>query len=151
MITSIELPDALTEIPAGAFMSCQNLESIVIPASIKTIGSVAFEFCTKLETVTFKSSTELTISGYAFYVCQRLKNVIFENDTRLIIDSYAFDTCSRLKSIVLPESIVSIASAAFNNCSDDLTVYVRAESIPQGTDEWMADVKEVIRGYKEEE
>lgn len=41
-LSSIILPEGLTEIPAGAFLDCQNLKSVTIPASVESLGELSF-------------------------------------------------------------------------------------------------------------
>jgi hypothetical protein len=47
-LTSIEIPNSVSEISAEAFKDCTSLTSIQIPKST-TIGDKAFEGCTKLK------------------------------------------------------------------------------------------------------
>lgn len=44
-VTSIVLPDSITEINDGTFWCCRGLTSIVIPKSVKRIGCSAFKDC----------------------------------------------------------------------------------------------------------
>ncbi len=47
-LTSIDMPNSLINIGAGAFRSCRGLTSIVIPNSVTTIGREAFYQCSGL-------------------------------------------------------------------------------------------------------
>ena len=51
-VTSIELPDSITQIAAGAFYYCTGLKSIISPESVAKIGLGAFEGCKSLEEIT---------------------------------------------------------------------------------------------------
>jgi len=62
-ITSVILPNSLTEIDQNAFVSCTGIKSITIPASVTKIGS-AFDTCTNLTSVTFEGGAA-TLSSYA--------------------------------------------------------------------------------------
>ena len=61
-ITSVTLPNSLTEIDQNAFVGCTGIKSITIPASVTKIGS-AFDTCTNLTSVTFEGSAA-TLSSY---------------------------------------------------------------------------------------
>jgi len=50
-ITSITIPNTVTNIDASAFEGCSNLESITIPASVKHIEVGAFDGCENLKRV----------------------------------------------------------------------------------------------------
>jgi hypothetical protein len=66
-LTSVTLPTALVEIGANAFWGCTALTSISLPASIRTIGTYAFRNCTALTTVTIPASvTRITFGANAF-------------------------------------------------------------------------------------
>lgn len=48
-VTSITIPDGVTEIGYEAFMLCKSLEEINIPDSITKTGEMAFASCTSLK------------------------------------------------------------------------------------------------------
>jgi hypothetical protein len=48
---SYKIPNTVTNIGAGAFISCSNLISVTIPSSVIRIGNSAFLFCTGLTSV----------------------------------------------------------------------------------------------------
>ncbi|MBR1987596.1 MAG: leucine-rich repeat protein [Clostridia bacterium] len=76
-ISSIDLPEGLTNIPSWIFECCP-ISSIHIPASVKVIEVTAFaENNIELETVTFAEGSQLErIGGGAFSNCVNLKNVV---------------------------------------------------------------------------
>jgi hypothetical protein len=55
-ITSVTIPNSVTNIKAGAFRNCTGLTSIIIPASVIDIAINAFNGCTNLTSVTFQAS-----------------------------------------------------------------------------------------------
>ena len=123
-ITSIKLPDTITEIPARTFQGCKNLVSVSMPAALVTIGDMAFEGCTSLKEITIPKTVHSKfekeyidvwgdggevgytpkvvyagIGNYAFGNCTSLENVIFEKGgvARLSIGHFAFYNCTNLK------------------------------------------------------
>ena len=55
-ITSVVIPEGVTEICAGAFRGCKNLKSITLPSTLKSIGTDAFELCEALEEIVYSGS-----------------------------------------------------------------------------------------------
>ena len=47
-LTTVAIPDSVTEISRGAFYSCTSLTTVAIPDSVTTIGAAAFANCTSL-------------------------------------------------------------------------------------------------------
>ena len=90
-LTSINLPDSVTEIPANAFYNCSSLSSIRIPARAASIGNNAFYGCAHLASVDI-------VPGLSS------------------IGNSAFFGCTALTSINLYSSLVSLGSNAFGNC-----------------------------------
>jgi hypothetical protein len=66
-----------------------------------------------LESFTVPSSV-LTLGDFIFWPCSALSSVTFERPSHLTnIPAYLFGGCDLLKSIDIPESVTTIASAAF--------------------------------------
>lgn len=101
-ITSIVLPNSITQIGTIAFKSCHSLSSVTLPASLTTIPNSAFMFCLSLTSIDLPSTLE-TIENFAFAACA-------------------------LTSITLPESITSIGLEAFSSTPMD-TVFLNSENL----------------------
>ena len=62
-LTTITLPEGVTEIGRGAFANCSSLTSITLPESVTSIGEVAFD-CSSLASITSMNATPPSIDGY---------------------------------------------------------------------------------------
>lgn len=54
-----------------AFLSCENLASIIIPPSVNTLGEGAFSGCKSLTSINIPLSVD-TIEDFAFFNCPNL-------------------------------------------------------------------------------
>lgn len=64
-ITSVIIPDGVTEIQDNAFYSCTNLKTVTIPASVKLLRHCAFADCHNLQSVYFEGDAPET-GNYIF-------------------------------------------------------------------------------------
>jgi hypothetical protein len=62
-ITSINIPDYITNIPRNLFSNCANLTSVTIGDSVTSIGNFAFHYCSSLTSVYCKAITPPTLTG----------------------------------------------------------------------------------------
>ncbi len=124
-LTSIELPESLTEIGSDAFRGCTGLTSIELPEGLTEIGSYAFYDCTGLTSIEFPES--LTKIGlWAFYGCTGLTSIeLPESLTEIGVG--AFGNCTGLTSIEFPESLTKIYENAFFGCTGLTSI-----ELPQG-------------------
>ena len=130
-LTSITIPDSVTDIGGFAFRGCASLTSITIPDSVTSIGESAFEDCSELTSITIPFVGEKadgsgeTHFGYIFgadsdsynddYVPDSLKSVVIIGVTSIGYD--AFYNCSGLTSVTIGNGVTSIGDYAFRNCS----------------------------------
>lgn len=64
-ITSVVIPDGVTEIQDNAFYSCTALETATIPASVTLLRNCAFDGCTNLRAVYFEGDAP-RLANYVF-------------------------------------------------------------------------------------
>ena len=105
-----------------AFYGNTSLTSITIPNSVTDIGSYAFYNCTRLTEVTIGNGVT-SIREHTFYGCKSLTNMTIGNGVTSI-GSYAFYGCSSLTSITIPNSVTDIGDYAFYNSTKLATVTV---------------------------
>ena len=112
-MTSITIPNSVTDIGNYAFSSCAGLTSITIPDSVTSIGNGAFQYCTSLTSMTIPDSVT-SIGKYAFKKCTSLTSMTIGNSVTSIGD-YAFEYCSSLVSIIVKNGNTIFDSR--NNCN----------------------------------
>ena len=115
VITSITLPDTLTDIGECTFVECAGLTSLVIPDSVTSIGSAAFESCARLSSITLPENLTDLGSG-AFVHCESLRSITLPNTLTSLADGL-FSTCQSLTSVTLPNSLTEINQDAFDLCN----------------------------------
>lgn len=116
-LTTVHLPDSLEVIENGTFSYCENLTSINIPNSLKVIGDEAFRNCKKLTSVTLPESVT-TIGQSAFSGCA-LTTINIPGNIKSI-DNWAFYECNITK-LVLDKNIEDLGYEAFGNVN---TIYI---------------------------
>lgn len=72
--TSIEISNSVTSIGEEAFYGCSGLVDIIIPDGVRTIEASAFEGCSNVTTLYISKSIE-GIGHYAFDDCNNISNI----------------------------------------------------------------------------
>ena len=114
-LTSVTISNNVTRIGGYAFSGCTGLTSITIPNNVTTIESGIFDECTGLTSVTI-SNNVTSIKDHTFSGCTGLTNITIPNNITWIGD-YAFSGCTGLTNIVIPNNVRTIAYAAFSKCT----------------------------------
>ena len=109
-LSEVNIPGTVQEIGTSAF-SGAALSSVTIPESITEIPNNLFQNCTQLENVIFEASLT-SIGGSAFNGCSGLKTIDLQ-DSLETIGANAF-TASGLTEVKIPDCYVG--NAAFSNC-----------------------------------
>ena len=99
-LTSVEIPNSVTEIGEAAFEACIGLKSIEIPNSVTSIGWKAFMDCSGLTSVEIPNSVT-SIRDYAFYGCNSLTSVTIPQSVNELY--CPFPACENLKEIIVED------------------------------------------------
>ena len=110
-LTSLVIPDSVTNIGDYAFSGCRSLTSLVIPDSVTNIGDYAFEGCGSLSSLVLPDGVT-SIGKCAFWGCGSLSSLVLP-DGVTNIGGNAFADCKSLRSVVIPNSVTSIGGGAF--------------------------------------
>ena len=141
-LTSISLPESLTQINIAAFSGCTGLTSVSLPANLIQIGSSAFSHCTGLISLTIDSAnatykTEDNIlynkdGSTLIFAAGGLTSVNILNTVTTIGD-HAFFGCTGLTSISLPANLTTIDEFAFFDCTSLTSISLPANLIQIGS------------------
>ena len=113
-LTSLVIPDSVTNIGDYAFSGCSSLSSVVIPDRVTSIGDCAFENCSSLTDIVIPDGVT-NIGKCAFEGCRSLTDIVIPDGVTSIGDC-AFEGCRSLTDIVIPDGVTSIGDCAFANC-----------------------------------
>ncbi len=120
----------LATIGSQAFGGCSSVTELILPDNVTEIGSNAFQNCYKLETVILPKALR-KLESQAFWDCTALKNVTIQEGVTEIGKNCFLR--SGIEMITLPDSLVTIADLAFDQCANLTTVVLsengRLESI----------------------
>ena len=143
-LTSINIPNSVTNIGEWAFYGCKSLTNIIIPSSVVNMNGNPFlgwdgdlhneskAFVYERQVLFNKDKTTLiayrskeksyiipnsvtNIGDNAFWFCESLTSINIPNSVTNIGD-YAFVGCESLTSINIPNSVTNIGRSAFQDC-----------------------------------
>ena len=124
-LSSIAMPNGVTNIASSAFCNCSSLTDIAMPESLITIGDKAFLRCSSLTDIMIPEA--VTKIGYAAFLgCSSLTDIMILGAVTKI-EYAAFQGCSSLTNIMMPKSVTNIDDSAFSNCGSLIDI-----TIPEG-------------------
>lgn len=138
-MTSIELPEGLTEIGASSLSGCRGLEYIELPNSLVTIGTFAFQGCSSI-TSFYIPRNVTSIAKNAFYNCIRVNDfmvsgsnpcyksvagVLYTKDMTMLV---AYPPAATAVIFDIPETVTRLQDFSFH-FNDNLTQVNIPESV----------------------
>ena len=149
-LTSVSIPEGVTNIGFEAFSGCEQLSSVIFPESLSSIGNYAFEGCKSLSSINIPKNVTY-IEGGAFRDCSGLTSITVDPDnkmydsrdncnaiiesidsTSIVFDNYNYlerrwiKDCLVLgcKNTVIPQTVTKIARGAFSGIKDLTSIYI---------------------------
>lgn len=122
-LESIEIPNTITTIGAGAFYHCSSLTSITIPNSVTSIGNSAITGCANLLSVNISSSVK-SIGTNNLKECPMLEqiwvdpeNTVYDSreNCNALIKTSTNELLMGCNTSFIPSTVESIADHAFYN------------------------------------
>ena len=114
-LVTVSLPNAITKIYDYTFNGCSSLTSIAIPETVTSLGEYAFGSCSGLTSIVIPGKTTY-LGEYVFFGCNGLTTVTIPNSVTTL-DWGVFNSCKNLQTINIPGSVTSIGWYTFSFCS----------------------------------
>lgn len=151
-LTSIVVPDSVTEFDWYAFDNCYNLTSVNIPNGVTTLPEGLFEYCDKLASITIPDSVT-TIEDCVFMSCIGLTDIILGNKVSSI-GANVFYGCEALTRVEFTSTTPPTLSESAFYVNPDSTknpkIYVLDEAFADYCScSWREEYKSWIVGYEE--
>lgn len=128
-ITSVTIPEGVTDIDTSAFYSCPDLREVHLPSTLVWLPGGegnAFQNCDNIRIITVAANNPKLYSknncvieretGALIFGCA--SSVIPNDGSVKIIDRYAFGSTASLTEIVIPEGVTEIRQGAFASCTN---------------------------------
>ncbi len=127
---TVNIPDGITEIAAGAFAN-SSVKNVVFGAKSKLtkIGSGAFA-SSSLETIVLPAITEL--GEGAFENCFSLRSADFSKAAIEVLPERTFSSCVALESVILSDAVAKISTDAFKACSKLASIKADGVNVIEG-------------------
>lgn len=107
-LLSVDIPEGVRAIGAGAFEDCTKLEFIDLPKSLRSIGERTFAGCTSLKCFNPDATSLEEIGSHAFRNCTKLEAVELYSNRLQSIAEDAFEGCTRLRSVVSTAKVQNV-------------------------------------------
>lgn len=114
-LSSLIIPDTVTEFDWGAFSECTKLSSVAIPNSVTKIGDSSFYNCSNISSFIFGNGLT-NIDIRAFRQCTKCVIYDFSSATSVptLANVNAFQTTRADKKIIVPDALYDQWKAANN-------------------------------------
>lgn len=121
-LTSVNLPNTITDLGQDLFLNCANLSSVRLSDNVTGIAQGCFDSCVSLQSLDISNTKAGGIGDNAFFKCTGLTSIITPTTLKSVSDE-AFSGCTNLLSFNAP-NVNYIGADAFNNCTSLSSVTV---------------------------
>ena len=115
-LSSIIIPNCITNFGGYVFQNCYSLPFITIPNVVQSFGYYTFSECTSLLAIAIPNSVT-TMTGDVFHHCYSLKSITIPNQVKTI-GGHTFDSCYNLREIYIPVLITRISAEMLYSCTN---------------------------------
>ncbi|MBR2336388.1 MAG: leucine-rich repeat protein [Clostridia bacterium] len=141
-LTSITIPNSINSLSEELFSNCDNLYSVALPSTLTSIEAEVFYGCENLTSITLPSS--LTDIGTRAFMYSGLQEIIIPNTVATIGDE-AFYKCQDLTAVTLPNSLEIIAESVFSETGiEEISIPSGVESIGYGAFQFCSNLESVL-------
>lgn len=119
-ITSVTIPDTVTDIGSFAFDGCFSLKSVSLPDSLHDMWQYAFAR-SGIEEITIPDGVRIIVP-FTFMRCPNLRRVVMHKGVTEIYGN-AFKDCPNLTEIIVPREC-NIHDTAFDGCPKVPFIYI---------------------------
>jgi BspA type Leucine rich repeat region (6 copies) len=120
-VTSVAIPEGITNIGNNAFYHCTALRKVTIPGSAGNLGGWMFSSCSSLTNATIGNGV-VSIGLWEFFWCTSLTHVSIP-DSVTSIGYGAFYHCSSLTTVTVGKNVASLGPSAFADCTNLKGIY----------------------------
>jgi hypothetical protein len=121
-LSSLTIPETVTDIGSNAFYDSGNLTNVIILGRITTIQTDTFRDCFFLNSVTIPNSVT-TINDAAFFDDEYLRSITIP-DSVTYLGSACFWGCNSLGSVTIGHGVTTIRAVTFFECFSLTTVTI---------------------------
>ena len=112
-VTSIKIPDSVSEICARTFYECVNLKHVDLPDSLTEINDGMFSGCKNLVEISIPDKVT-KIGDSAFYGCSSLSELVIPEGVTEIGEN-TFGNCENLNELTIPISLKKMGANVFGD------------------------------------
>lgn len=129
-VTSVTIPNSVTEICSSAFRGCIGLTSITIPKKCSEIAESAFDSCANITSVVWNVESMISWYGTKIFdnINRNIKTFTFGKDVYRIPKGLC-NGMSGITSITIPENVYFIEDGTFYGCTSLTSIVWNAKEI----------------------
>ena len=148
-LDNVKLSSEIKSIGSSSFSGCINLRKFYIGAKVEEISPLAFYNCPSLQAFEVNENNTHFVAPSGILYTKDMREVVkcpmalYAEELRIpsgveVIRAEAFATCKNISSFKLPETLKTIGSCAFENCT------MRSISLPNS----ILTISDAFRGCK---